>query len=310
MCAMRSPRAAVLVNPIAGVGGRPEQGARMLRDALQAAGWEVDCAVVQGREAMTAHAAAAVDAGQDVVFVAGGDGSYRAAAQALAGTETALGPLPLGSRNVLARSIGLGPLPAGCKWTRAWARQAHRLARGQVVQVRDVGVLNGQVFLCWAGVGFDAAVVHRLERDRRGPRRQVVLRYALAVARALVHWPGFQVQEPPTPGRQWMWLVFKEPRYAGDLVRLRADARPDDGKLWVWRVPGRGATGLLRAAWAWIWGHGRGHTPYLEGFTGPQEWRLAAPQPVHLDGDPLFTTAVLQWNIWPRALKVFGMSKN
>ncbi len=307
MCAMRNRRAVVLVNPIAGAPGRPARGARMLAEALQAAGWRAKWEVVRGREAMTARAAEAAAQGVDVVFVAGGDGSYRAAAQGLVGTTTALGPLPLGSRNVLARSIGLAPLPGGRHWMRAWHKWAQRLARGRVVQVRDVGVVNGQVFLCWAGVGFDAAVVHRLERHRQGPRGQVVLRYALAVLRLLLHWPGFEVREPPTPTRQWMWLVFKEPRYAGDLVRLRVALQPDDGQLLVWQVPGRGFGGLGRAVGAWWWGLLRGRTPYVARLMWPQTWHLAAEQPVHLDGDPLFEAAVLAWALRKRALRVFGV---
>lgn len=298
-----------MVNPIAGPRGRPLQGGRILHHALQEAGWDAALTVVHGREAMTRHAAIAASQGLDVLFVAGGDGSYRAAAQALVGSATALGPLPLGTRNVLARSIGLGPLPAGRRWLRRWTQWAAALARGRVVQTRDVGVLNGQVFLCWAGVGFDAAVVHHLEQTRHGPRGEVIWRYALTAGKMAFHWPGFVVQEPPTSGPQWMWLVLKEPRYAGDVVRLRADLHADDGRLWLWRVPGQGVVGLLRATQAWIQGHTHGRTPFLEPLPWPQQWRLQTPQPVHLDGDPLFTTADLQWEMRPRALRIFGFGK-
>ncbi len=305
MCAMPDPAAWVLVNPIAGVRGRPRMGAAVLAQVLERHGWAVHTHVVPTRDEMTRRARQAAEAGVPVVFVAGGDGSYRAAAQGLVGTATALGPLPLGSRNVLARSIGLRP-PRPWAWQRSWARTAARLARGRVVLRRDVGVLNGLVFLSWAGVGFDAAVVHALESQRRSARGAVVLRYAWAVVRLLGRWPGFEVCRPPAAGPQWMWLVLKEPRYAGDLVRLRAAITPDDGRLAVWRVPGQGWQGLLRAAWAWLWGHARGSTPYLHPLPTPQTWQLAQPQPVHLDGDPLLHTAHLQWEVRARALRIWG----
>ncbi len=309
MCAMPDRTAVVLVNPIAGTPGRAQTGAHMLARALRRHGWQVDVQVVRGRAAMQAHARAAAEQGCTVVFVAGGDGSYRAAAEGLVGRDTALGPLPLGSRNVLARSVGL-TTPRGWAWVRDWEAQAARLARhGRVVQRRDVGRVNGLAFLSWAGVGFDAAIVHRLERARRAPRGQVVWRYAWTVLRMLRGWRGFHAQQPPTPQPQWMWLVFKEPRYAGDLVRLRVPARPDDGRLWWWRVPGQGWQGLARAARAWLSGHWRGHMPEVAPLAWPATWRLAAAQPVHLDGDPLLDATVLTWGLERQAVAVWGLEE-
>src|SRR5690242_12033340 len=54
-----------------------------------------------------AHEAAAE--GYAVVIAAGGDGTINAVAQALARTRTALGILPLGSTNDLAREYGVPP---------------------------------------------------------------------------------------------------------------------------------------------------------------------------------------------------------
>lgn len=57
-------------------------------------------------------AAQARDQQQDVVLVAGGDGSINEAANALAMSNVALGVLPSGTANVWARQIGVPvPLP-------------------------------------------------------------------------------------------------------------------------------------------------------------------------------------------------------
>ena len=49
----------------------------------------------------------AVQAGMDIVIAAGGDGTVNDVIQALAGHETALGVLPLGTVNVWAREVGI-----------------------------------------------------------------------------------------------------------------------------------------------------------------------------------------------------------
>ena len=54
----------------------------------------------------------AVDAGYDVVAVLAGDGTLNEAGGGLAGSDTALAPLPGGSTNVFARTLGIAYAPA------------------------------------------------------------------------------------------------------------------------------------------------------------------------------------------------------
>jgi diacylglycerol kinase family enzyme len=96
--------------------------------------------------------------GVEVVAVLGGDGTLNEAANGLAGTETALAPLPGGSTNVFARTIGLPNDPI-----EATAALLDGLARGRIERV-GLGSVNGRYFLFHVGLGYDAAVVQQVER--------------------------------------------------------------------------------------------------------------------------------------------------
>jgi len=121
---------------------------------------------------------AALD-GVEVVVVLGGDGTLSEAADGLAGTATALAPLPGGSTNVFARSIGVAYDPV-----QAAERLVVSLAQARFQRI-GLGVADGRRFLFHAGLGFDAAVIGQVER------RSFLKRYgthALFVATTIDTW--------------------------------------------------------------------------------------------------------------------------
>ena len=84
-------------------------------------------------------------------FVAvGGDGTVNEVAQGLVNTEAAVGIIPTGSGNGLARHLGIPLNLPG-------AIDLLRNARPVAV---DYGILNGTPFFCTAGLGFDAMIGH------------------------------------------------------------------------------------------------------------------------------------------------------
>ncbi|MGH9112686.1 MAG: diacylglycerol/lipid kinase family protein, partial [Acidimicrobiales bacterium] len=129
-----------------------------------AADHEVTVAETSRRGHATRLAQGATAAGVDVVVVLGGDGTLNEAANGLAGTGCALAPLPGGSTNVFARTIGLPNDPI-----EATGVLLDALARGSIRRV-GLGSVNGRYFLFHTGVGFDAAVVEQVER-RSGLKR-------------------------------------------------------------------------------------------------------------------------------------------
>jgi diacylglycerol kinase family enzyme len=106
----------------------------------------------------TRLAQGAANDGVDVVVCLGGDGTLNEVANGLAGTETALAPLPGGSTNVFARTIGLPNDPI-----EATAQLLEGLSQEHIERV-GLGSVNGRYFLFHVGIGFDAVVVKQVER--------------------------------------------------------------------------------------------------------------------------------------------------
>jgi len=103
----------------------------------------------------------AVDAGFDAVIAFGGDGTVNEVAQGVVKTHVALGILPGGTTNVMARSVGIPSDPVD-----ATSFLAGRLRRGSKKRI-NVGRFGERYFLFSCGIGLDAEVVRRVEADPR-----------------------------------------------------------------------------------------------------------------------------------------------
>ena len=94
------------------------------------------------------------------VLVAGGDGTVKDAADGLWGSDTALGILPMGSGNGLARSLGIPQE----------GEKALHVALGPGTVSIDRGIADGKTFYSAFGVGFDAEVSFQFSQDKRRGR--------------------------------------------------------------------------------------------------------------------------------------------
>ncbi|CAN5383474.1 YegS/Rv2252/BmrU family lipid kinase [soil metagenome] len=84
----------------------------------------------------------------DIAVAVGGDGTVSQLANALSGTNVALGIIPFGSGNGLARHLGV-PIKTV---------EAMKLLETGVIKKIDKGNINEHSFFCTAGVGFDACI--------------------------------------------------------------------------------------------------------------------------------------------------------
>lgn len=133
---------------------------------------------VRGGHATRLAHTAAVD-GVDVVAVLGGDGTLNEAANGLVDSDTALAPLPGGSTNVYARTIGVAN-----DAIEATGQLLASLERESFKRV-GLGRVEDRYFLFHCGVGFDAAVVEKVE-TRRGLKK--IAPHPFFVANAFDAW--------------------------------------------------------------------------------------------------------------------------
>ena len=145
----------VIFNPIAG--RRRATALWRVLDLLVDNGIKVEVAETKHAGHATALAREAAQAGRLMVVAAGGDGTIAEVANGLLGSETALGIIPLGTANVLAKEYKLPTTARGIANALAYKRT--RPLWPGVVRLGG----RDQVFVQMVGLGFDGAVVHGLQ---------------------------------------------------------------------------------------------------------------------------------------------------
>lgn len=155
------PRAVVIANPVASqfTGGSHRDVMAILDSAF-----EVEALWPGSPAEATAASIQAVEEDAAVVVAMGGDGMVHHVAQGLIGTDTALGIIPAGTTNVVARLFGIpskhtksARLIVGKPEPRRFGTARLTLSR------RDTETVHHAIFAC--GLGLDAEVVRVADAD-------------------------------------------------------------------------------------------------------------------------------------------------
>lgn len=230
-----SSRPLVLLNARAGGTSDDRQ---LVADALHSSQLEADVLEVKPTE-LTSTARAAIDRGVRLVIAAGGDGTINAVAAAVAGSQAALGVLPVGTLNHFARDLGV---PSDLN------QAARILAQGQVRQV-DFGEVNGRLFLNNCSIGLYPSLVIRREEQRQRLGRGKWLAMLMAFLSLFKRYPLVRIaleargqsQSCKTP------LVFVgNNRYETDLLNLGRRQTLNGGELSVYFADAPSRLRLLR----------------------------------------------------------------
>ena len=248
-------KAAVIINPASGTGREPAAArVDLARRALADAGVEGEVIVTERHGHARDAAAAAARSGVDLVVAWGGDGTINEVGSALVSAPAALGIVPSGSGNGLARELGLSMRPA----------EALRAALAGRSRPFDVGELAGRYFLNIAGIGFDAVVAGRFNarpKGRRGAWPYITLTFgALAgyepdryrVTLECSAQVGDPCHRETYEGRYFTVVLANSPQF-GNRIRIAPEARPDDGVLNALLVDHRTIPGHVWRARYLLW---------------------------------------------------------
>lgn len=242
----------------------------------------------------TALARAAAQAGCRVVVAVGGDGTVNEVGQGLLGqTGTALGIVPRGSGNGLARHLRV---PLGLS-------AALRRLRQPTFSRMDVGTINGRPFFCTAGLGFDAHVSQHFARaGSRG-----LSTYLCVTIREYGTFQSVPVEvetNGQTLSTDCYMLAFANASQYGNNAYIAPQANIRDGLLDMC---------LINALPPWravqvVLGMALGTLPRTGGVayshTRHATVRAAAPLGYHADGDYLGHATKFELGLLPLALEV------
>lgn len=126
---------------------------------LRQAGHVVSTVPTEGPGSAGEIARERIEKGADVILAAGGDGTINEVANGMVHSAVPLGILPGGTANVLGIEIGVGTRPeAAARRLGEWVPR-----RFAVGLLRAAGEALPRYFLMMAGIGFDAAIVNKVD---------------------------------------------------------------------------------------------------------------------------------------------------
>jgi diacylglycerol kinase family enzyme len=278
----------VLLIANARAGSVSERVKEVIVKALSA-DFKLDVADTEARGHAIELARGAASDGFDAVLAFGGDGTINEVAQDLVETDVAMGILPGGSTNVMARSLGIPIDPV-----EATAFAASHLRSGTKRRV-NVGRIGARYFLFSAGMGLDADVVRRVEADPEGKRAhadRTFLMNALKVGFTIYRGaePAVTLETSVSQPEKVLFSVICNARPFTYFGRFPVDACPQaslDKGLDFFGLKTLRTLTIPRVAWAVF--VSRSHIRWRNSCYYPDvdsgSLRATRPMPVQVDGD-------------------------
>jgi diacylglycerol kinase family enzyme len=269
-------------------------------DALKAAGIDAEVELLSGGDCAV-RARAVAERGDPLLIVGGGDGTISAAASALAGTETKLGILPLGTLNHFARDL---EIPADLD-------EAAKLIAGGKERRVDVGEMGDRIVINNSAIGLYPLMVVDRDQQRKRLGRSKRLAMIVASLRTLTRFRHrrltLTVNEERTGRIDTPLLFVGNNNYRIDIGAPGQRESLEDGELCVLVMRKKTRRGFLAAAIRAFLGRSRGDD--MVRLEGVEKLRVSSHRSqltVSLDGEVVRSETPLDYRIRRQALRVIA----
>jgi diacylglycerol kinase (ATP) len=297
-------RVAVILNPVK---ARAPEAKAAIQRACLTAGWADPLFLeTTAEDPGYSQAKAALDFKADVVLVGGGDGTVRVVAESLAHTDIAMGIIPLGTGNLLARNVDLdvNDLRTNIQ-TALFGQQRYIDTARMGIENSRIGHSSEHLFLVIAGIGMDAEI---LADTNDGLKKAVGwLAYTEAGMR---HLPGrrrkvsVSLDESPEQVRNIRTVLFANCGLVPGGIDFIPEAMIDDGMLDVVVMSPRSAFGWLAMYGKILLKH-RGNLPIMTMYrAGKIVIKCPEPMQTQIDGDPSGLATKVTVQVAPRSLLI------
>ncbi len=235
----------------------------------------------------------AVKEGVPVIVAVGGDGTVNEVACSVAGSSSAMGIVPVGSSNGLARHLCI---PRDVK------QAVRKIVEGHTALI-DYGLLNQKKFFCTCGCGFDAEVGWNFG-GKRGRSS-----YVKTVIKEFFRYSPSHYEIEDSDGN----TVFSSKAFLvtaanagqwGNDAYVAPEASVQDGLLDLVVVEPFSVLAAASLSWR-LFHRSLLKSSKVRHFRGKAfTVRRSDAGLVHLDGEPLFSTEELEISVCPKGLKV------
>jgi len=229
------------------------------------------------------------------IVAAGGDGTINEVVNGLAGTNTTLGLLPIGTMNVFATELGLPVHDLELCWD---------IVRGESTRAIDLPKANQKFFVQLAGVGLDAQVVKETSSQLKrsfGPLSYVISAFQIAARKP----PRLFIQSEDASIDEGSFVLIGNGRLYGGPFPFFKHASLDDGLLDVIVFKRLGYLEIIKYLQDVVFSS-EIRVPEVEYFqTRRLRVESAEPVPVELDGE-LIGNCPVEFSIQERSLRVLA----
>lgn len=282
-----------LINPISGVSGQ-KRVAETIQRLIDPSIWDFEITYTEYAGHATILAQDAASKGYKAVVAVGGDGTMHETALGLIHSKTALGIIPRGSGNGLARFL---KIPMGLD------ASIEMLNKAQFSPFDTIEYNNGKRAIGLMGLGFDAHVAHKFAVHGKrglGTYIKIVLKefQKFKVPTFTIKLDGKVIQQP------FFLISIANSNQFGNEVRINPMANGSDGLIEVCML--KSIPLLASIAFGYRLFSGKAYTSKYLDVISCKELEIVNHDnsPLHVDGEPIESNSEFKIKVDPHSLIV------